>query len=109
MRALVRSPLSPKKLVYLDGEKAVLYRSRMNPFKRTIQRMIEKPLAVEVLAGRFAEGDTIVLEPDGETLKFRHAPSPGEPRGEAVSAGWVSIPGLPGQLLAEVQQIAEAS
>jgi ATP-dependent Clp protease ATP-binding subunit ClpB len=41
------------------------------PLKRTIQRMIENPLAVEVLAGRFAEGDTIVVEPDGETLRFR--------------------------------------
>jgi ATP-dependent Clp protease ATP-binding subunit ClpB len=41
------------------------------PLKRTIQRMIENPLAVEVLAGHFAEGDTIVVEPDGETLKFR--------------------------------------
>jgi len=41
------------------------------PLKRTIQRMIENPLAVEVLAGRFAEGDTILVEPDGETLKFR--------------------------------------
>jgi ATP-dependent Clp protease ATP-binding subunit ClpB len=41
------------------------------PLKRQIQRMIENPLAVEVLAGRFAEGDTIVVEPDGETLKFR--------------------------------------
>ncbi len=28
---LVRAPLSLQKLVYLDGEKAVLYRSRMNP------------------------------------------------------------------------------
>jgi hypothetical protein len=33
--------------------------------------MIENPLAVEVLAGRFQEGDTIVVEPDGETLTFR--------------------------------------
>jgi ATP-dependent Clp protease ATP-binding subunit ClpB len=41
------------------------------PLKRTIQRMIENPLAVEVLAGRFAEGDTVVVEPDGDTLKFR--------------------------------------
>jgi ATP-dependent Clp protease ATP-binding subunit ClpA len=41
------------------------------PLKRTIQRMIENPLAVEVLAGRFAEGDTVVVEPDGETLRFR--------------------------------------
>ena len=28
---MVRAPLSLKKLVYLDGQKAVLYRSRMNP------------------------------------------------------------------------------
>ncbi|HEX9710886.1 MAG TPA: type VI secretion system ATPase TssH, partial [Candidatus Thermoplasmatota archaeon] len=41
------------------------------PLKRTIQRMIENPLAVEVLAGRFVEGDTILVEPDGETLRFR--------------------------------------
>ena len=40
------------------------------PLKRTIQRMIENPLAVEVLAGRFGEGDTILVEPDGETLRF---------------------------------------
>jgi ATP-dependent Clp protease ATP-binding subunit ClpB len=42
------------------------------PLKRTIQRMIENPLAVEVLAGRFHEGDTIVVEAEGgETLRFR--------------------------------------
>jgi len=29
---LVRAPLSLKKLVYLDGQKVVLYRSKMNPF-----------------------------------------------------------------------------
>ena len=43
------------------------------PLKRTIQRMIENPLAVEVLAGRFVEGDTVLVEPDGETLRFRKA------------------------------------
>jgi ATP-dependent Clp protease ATP-binding subunit ClpA len=41
------------------------------PLKRTIRRMIENPLAVEVLAGRFGEGDTVVVEPDGETLRFK--------------------------------------
>jgi ATP-dependent Clp protease ATP-binding subunit ClpB len=40
------------------------------PLKRTIQRMIENPLAVEVLAGRFAEGDRIVVEADGDTFRF---------------------------------------
>jgi hypothetical protein len=34
--------------------------------------MIENPLAVEVLAGRFHEGETIVVEPSGgETFSFR--------------------------------------
>jgi ATP-dependent Clp protease ATP-binding subunit ClpB len=43
------------------------------PLKRTIQRMVENPLAVEVLAGRFREGDHVVVEvaPDRETLRFR--------------------------------------
>ena len=41
------------------------------PLKRTIQRMIENPLAVKVLGGRFNEGDHIVVEPDGETFSFR--------------------------------------
>ena len=54
------------------------------PLKRTIQRMIENPLAVEVLAGRFREGDTIVVEPDGgETLRFRK-----EARGRGRELSW---------------------
>jgi ATP-dependent Clp protease ATP-binding subunit ClpB len=40
------------------------------PLKRTIQRMVENPLAVEVLAGRFQESDHIRVEVDGETLGF---------------------------------------
>jgi ATP-dependent Clp protease ATP-binding subunit ClpB len=47
------------------------------PLKRTIQRMIENPLAVEVLGGRFAEGDHIVVAPNGETFHFRkEVPAP---------------------------------
>jgi ATP-dependent Clp protease ATP-binding subunit ClpB len=47
------------------------------PLKRTIQRMIENPLAVEVLAGHFAEGDHVLVEPNGETFTFRkEAPAP---------------------------------
>jgi ATP-dependent Clp protease ATP-binding subunit ClpB len=47
------------------------------PLKRTIQRMIENPLAVEVLAGHFTEGDHILVEPDGGTFTFRkEAPAP---------------------------------
>ena len=41
------------------------------PLKRTIQRMIENPLAVDVLAGRFAEGDTVLVEVNGDTFQFR--------------------------------------
>jgi len=41
------------------------------PLKRTIQRMIENPLAVEVLGGRFIEGDHILVEPNGKTFSFR--------------------------------------
>jgi ATP-dependent Clp protease ATP-binding subunit ClpB len=41
------------------------------PLKRTIQRLVENPLALEVLAGRFAEGDRVVVEPAGEGFGFR--------------------------------------
>ncbi len=43
------------------------------PLKRTLQRMVENPLAVEVLAGRFGEGDHVVVDADlgRETLHFR--------------------------------------
>jgi ATP-dependent Clp protease ATP-binding subunit ClpB len=42
------------------------------PLKRTIQRMLENPLAVDVLAGRFREGDEVVVDADGdgESLRF---------------------------------------
>jgi ATP-dependent Clp protease ATP-binding subunit ClpB len=41
------------------------------PLKRTIQRMIENPLAVEVLAHRFGEGDVVAVEVDGDVFRFR--------------------------------------
>ena len=40
------------------------------PLKRTVQRMIENPLALELLAGRFSEGDTVRVDSDGEALRF---------------------------------------
>jgi ATP-dependent Clp protease ATP-binding subunit ClpB len=42
------------------------------PLKRTLQRMVENPLAVEVLAGRFGEGDHVVVDVDAgrESLHF---------------------------------------
>jgi ATP-dependent Clp protease ATP-binding subunit ClpB len=36
------------------------------PLKRAIQHAIENPLAQEILAGRFAAGDTIVVDTDGK-------------------------------------------
>ena len=41
------------------------------PLKRAIQRMVENPLAVEILGGRFREGDHIVVDTkDRETFTF---------------------------------------
>jgi ATP-dependent Clp protease ATP-binding subunit ClpB len=36
------------------------------PLKRAIQRMIQNPLALAVLEGRFVEGDTVVVRQDGK-------------------------------------------
>ncbi len=43
------------------------------PLKRTIQRMVEDPLAVELLGGQLHEGDHVVVEVSGdrERLQFR--------------------------------------
>jgi ATP-dependent Clp protease ATP-binding subunit ClpB len=49
------------------------------PLKRTIQRMVENPLAVEVLAGRFHEGDQIRIEVEGETLGFHKEAAVAQP------------------------------
>jgi ATP-dependent Clp protease ATP-binding subunit ClpB len=49
------------------------------PLKRTIQRMVENPLAVEVLAGRFREGDHVVVDTDGEALTFRKEAAVAQP------------------------------
>jgi ATP-dependent Clp protease ATP-binding subunit ClpB len=40
------------------------------PLKRAIQARIENPLAQEILAGRFAAGDVIVIEARGEEFRF---------------------------------------
>jgi ATP-dependent Clp protease ATP-binding subunit ClpB len=41
------------------------------PLKRAIQRLVENPLALRLLAGDFGDGDTIVVEVDGGELVFR--------------------------------------
>jgi ATP-dependent Clp protease ATP-binding subunit ClpB len=42
------------------------------PLKRTIQRLIENPLATEILAGRLRDGDHVVVDAaEGEALELR--------------------------------------
>jgi ATP-dependent Clp protease ATP-binding subunit ClpB len=48
------------------------------PLKRTIQRLIQDPLAVKILEGEFKEGDRVKIDSDGEALIFSH--------GDTVSA-----------------------
>jgi ATP-dependent Clp protease ATP-binding subunit ClpB len=45
------------------------------PLKRTIQRLIQDPLAVKILAGEFREGDRVKIDSDGEALLFGHGDS----------------------------------
>ena len=42
------------------------------PLKRTIQRLIQDPLAVKILAGEFKEGDQVAVDSDGDELIFSH-------------------------------------
>ncbi|MBM4260487.1 MAG: ATP-dependent chaperone ClpB [Deltaproteobacteria bacterium] len=42
------------------------------PLKRTIQRLIQDPLAVKILEGEFKEGDVVRIDSDGESLEFAH-------------------------------------
>jgi ATP-dependent Clp protease ATP-binding subunit ClpB len=42
------------------------------PLKRTIQRLIQDPLAVKILEGEFKEGDRVRVDTDGESLRFGH-------------------------------------
>jgi ATP-dependent Clp protease ATP-binding subunit ClpB len=77
----LRKRLAERKiaLTLTDAAKALLAERGYDPvfgarpLKRTIQRMIENPLALEVLGGRFAEGETVLVEPDGEAFRFTKA------------------------------------
>jgi ATP-dependent Clp protease ATP-binding subunit ClpB len=40
------------------------------PLKRAIQRMVENPLALRLLEGDFAEGDTVLVEVSDGELRF---------------------------------------
>ncbi len=46
------------------------------PLRRTVQRLIQDPLAKEILEGRINQGDTIRVEAEGGKMKFVHVTSP---------------------------------
>jgi ATP-dependent Clp protease ATP-binding subunit ClpB len=43
------------------------------PLKRVIQQRLENPLAVQILAGKFADGDTIRIDADAHKFIFKKA------------------------------------
>ena len=43
------------------------------PLKRTIQRLVQDPLALQILNGTFAEGDTVVVDAKRGQIGFRKA------------------------------------
>jgi ATP-dependent Clp protease ATP-binding subunit ClpB len=52
------------------------------PLKRLIQREVQDPLAMRLLAGEIGEGDTVLVDADGGSLTFRAvgAPEPATPQ-----------------------------
>ena len=46
------------------------------PLKRTIQRLVQDQLAVRLLQGQFAEGDTVEVDARDGELTFATASSP---------------------------------
>ncbi|HKE53220.1 MAG TPA: AAA family ATPase, partial [Actinomycetota bacterium] len=45
------------------------------PLKRLIQREVQDPLAMKLLAGEIGEGDTVVVDAEGGALAFRAIPT----------------------------------
>jgi len=57
-----------KDVIMNDGYDAA-YGAR--PMRRSIQRLIQDPLALRLLAGDFLSGETIVVDKDGDTSKLK--------------------------------------
>ena len=55
------------------------------PLKRAIQRLVENPLALRLLEGDFAEGDTIRVDAQNGELVFEKADSRPLPRSRWTS------------------------
>src|SRR5581483_10711043 len=75
---------SARELIANEGYD-VVYGAR--PLKRTIQKRILDPLALEVLEGHFKEGDTVLVDNEGGKLVFRKASSEAAPEPELAAAG----------------------
>ncbi len=62
-----------------DAAKALLGREGYDPtfgarpLKRTIQRLVQDPLALKLLEREFAEGDTVTVDAKGDHIVFRRA------------------------------------
>jgi ATP-dependent Clp protease ATP-binding subunit ClpB len=60
-----------------DAAKALLGREGYDPtfgarpLKRTIQRLVQDPLALKLLEHEFAEGDTVTVDAEGDHIVFR--------------------------------------
>src|SRR5690606_39660880 len=61
-----------KRLIAEEGYDPV-YGAR--PLKRVIQRLLQNPIALELLEGRYHEGDTIRVARDGDHLMFERLPA----------------------------------
>ena len=75
---------SAKQLIANEGYD-VVYGAR--PLKRTLQRRILDPLAMEMLQGHFKEGDTVLVENDSGKLVFKAKHRSPEPELTAAGAG----------------------
>jgi len=51
------------------------------PLKRTIQRLIQDPLAVKILGGEFKEGDRVLVDAEDDELSFSRGASPASGQG----------------------------
>ena len=56
------------------------------PLKRVIQRLLQNPIALELLEGNFHEGDTIRVHRDGDALRFVKSETPVAPVPEMAGA-----------------------
>ena len=76
----LRKNLASRKIALelTDGAKALIAEKGYDPaygarpLKRTIQRLIQDPLAVKILGGEFKEGDQVKVDAAGDELSFSH-------------------------------------